>query len=95
MKIKRVLKRLLKDKALGLDRILNKVLILLTLDIFINLTQVISLMFIIRTLSFYLKKSTTLALQKEDKKNYSLLDNYHLIALENALIKIVKKIFTN
>jgi hypothetical protein len=33
MKIKRVLKRLLKDKALGLDEISNEVLTLLTLDI--------------------------------------------------------------
>jgi hypothetical protein len=54
-----------------------------------------SLMFIIRTLSSYLKESTTLALQKEDKKNYSLLGSYHLIALENALMKIVEKILIN
>jgi hypothetical protein len=95
MKIKGVLKRLLRGKALGLDEIPNEVLILLTLDIFINLTQIMSLIFIIKMLSFYLKKFITLALQKEDKKNYSLLDNYHLIALENALVKIVKKILIN
>jgi hypothetical protein len=54
-----------------------------------------SLLFIIRTLSFYLKEFTTLALQKEGKKNYSLLDSYHLISLENTLVKIVKKILIN
>jgi hypothetical protein len=37
MKIKKVLKRLLRGKALGLDEILNEVLTLLTLDISINL----------------------------------------------------------
>jgi hypothetical protein len=95
MKIKRVLKRLLRGKALDLDRIPNEVLILLTLDISTNLTQMISLMFIIKTLSFYLKKFITLALQKESKKNYSLLSSYHLIALKNALVKIVEKILIN
>jgi hypothetical protein len=54
-----------------------------------------SLMFIIRTLSSYLKKFITLALQKEGKKNYSLLGSYHLIALKNALMKIVEKILIN
>jgi hypothetical protein len=62
MKIKKVLKRLLRGKALGLDEILNEVLILLTLDISINLAQMMSLAFIIRTLLFCLKKSITLAL---------------------------------
>jgi hypothetical protein len=37
-KVKRVLKRLLRGKVLGLNGILNEVLILLTLDISINLT---------------------------------------------------------
>jgi hypothetical protein len=54
-----------------------------------------SLMFIIRTLSPYLKEFTTLALQKEDKKNYSLLDSYHLITLENALMKVIENILIN
>jgi hypothetical protein len=62
MKIKRVLKRLLRGKALGLDEILNKVLTLLALDISTNLTQVMSLIFIIKTLSSYLKEFITLAL---------------------------------
>jgi hypothetical protein len=95
MKIKRVLKRLLRGKALDLNKISNKVLILLALDISINLTQTMSLAFITRTLSFYLKKSITLALQKENKKNYFLLGNYHLIALKNILMKIVEKILIN
>jgi hypothetical protein len=62
MKIERVLKRLLRGKALGSDEIPNKVLILLALDISTNLAQMVSLTFIIRTLPSYLKKSTTLAL---------------------------------
>jgi hypothetical protein len=62
MKIKRVLKRLLRGKALDLNEIPNEVLTLLTLDISTNLTQAMSLAFTIRTLSFYLKKSIILAL---------------------------------
>jgi hypothetical protein len=95
MKIKRVLKRLLRGKASSLDEIPNEVLTLLTLDISINLMQMISLIFIIRTLSSYLKEFIILALQKEDKKNYSLLGSYHLIALKNVLMKIVEKILIN
>jgi hypothetical protein len=37
MKIKKILKRLLRGKALGLDRIPNEVLTLLVLDISIDL----------------------------------------------------------
>jgi hypothetical protein len=62
MKIKRILKRLLRGKALSLNEISNEVLILLILEIFIDLTQIVSLAFIIKTLSFYLKKSIILAL---------------------------------
>jgi hypothetical protein len=37
----------------------------------------------------------TLALYKKGKKDYSLLGNYHLIALENILAKVVKKVLMN
>jgi hypothetical protein len=38
MKVKRILKRLLRGKALSLNEILNEVLTLLTLNIFTDLT---------------------------------------------------------
>jgi hypothetical protein len=41
------------------------------------------------------RESTTLALRKEGKKDYSLLGSYHLIALENTLAKVVEKVLTN
>jgi hypothetical protein len=62
MKVKRVLKRLLRGKALGSDEIPNKVLTLLTLDISANLAQAVSSAFIIRTLPSCLKESIILAL---------------------------------
>ena len=39
-----------------------------------------------------LKRRTTVVLQKVKKKNYSLLKNYRLIALENTLEKLLEKI---
>ena len=41
-----------------------------------------------------LKKLFTLILKKKEKKNYLLLNTYRPIALENILVKLVKKILT-
>jgi hypothetical protein len=53
------------------------------------------LAFVVGTLPSCLKKFIILVLQKEGKKNYSLSKSYYLIALKNALAKIVKKILIN
>jgi hypothetical protein len=47
------------------------------------------------TLSKSLKESIIIALRKEGKKDYSLLSSYRLIALENTLTKVVKKVLAN
>ena len=39
-----------------------------------------------------MQKSTTIALYKEGKKNYFILDSYYLIVLENLLAKLIKKV---
>ena len=39
-----------------------------------------------------LKELFTLVLKKKEKKDYLLLDTYRLIALENILVKLAKKI---
>jgi len=36
-----------------------------------------------------------MVLYKEEKKNYSLLNSYRLIALKNTLVKILKKYIAN
>ena len=41
-----------------------------------------------------LKKSFTLILKKEEKKNYLLLNAYRPIVLKNILVKLAKKILT-
>jgi Reverse transcriptase (RNA-dependent DNA polymerase) len=47
------------------------------------------------TLPRSLKESTIIALRKEEKKDYSLLSSYRLIALENSLAKVVEKVLAN
>ena len=42
-----------------------------------------------------LKESTIIILYKDKKKDYFLLSSYRLIALENTIIKVIKKIITN
>ena len=70
-------------------------LTLLASDISADLAQAVSSAFAAGTLPSCLKESTTLALRKEGKKDYSLPGSYRPIALENALAKVVEKILAN
>jgi hypothetical protein len=51
--------------------------------------------FVSSTLPKSYKESTTIALRKEGKKDYSLPRSYRPIALENTLAKVVEKALTN
>jgi hypothetical protein len=90
-----ILKALLIGKASGLDDILNEVLKTLAPEILKGLTHAISKLLIGDTILVRFQELTTLVLHKEDKKDYSLLDNYHLIALKNILAKVIKKVLMN
>jgi len=57
--------------------------------------QGISIAFASGTLLNRLKESTTIALRKEGKRDYSLPSSYRLIALENTLVKVVEKALAN
>jgi hypothetical protein len=59
-----------------------------------SLTRIISGAFASDTLPNRYKELVTIIIYKESKKDYSLLNNYYLIALKNTLIKVVKKILT-
>jgi hypothetical protein len=48
-----------------------------------------------RALPVGYRESTTITLRKEGKKDYSLLNAYRLIALENTLAKVVEKVIAN
>jgi hypothetical protein len=90
-----ILRALSVGKALGLDGIPNKVLKILALEISKGLAHAVSKLLIDDIISVRFRESTTLALRKKDKKDYSLLGSYRLIALENTLAKVVKKVLTN
>jgi hypothetical protein len=93
--MKIILRALLVGKALGLDDILNKVLKILALEISKGLMYIISKLLINNMMLIRFQELTTLALHKEDKKDYSLLGSYRLIVLENILTKVVKKVLMN
>jgi hypothetical protein len=90
-----ILRALLVGKAPDLDDILNKVLKILAPEILKGLTYIVSKLLIGDTMLIRFQESTTLALCKKGKKDYSLLSSYHLIALENTLTKVVEKVLTN
>ena len=60
-----------------------------------DLAEVASYYFTNRIALESLKESITTVLYKEEKKDYSLLGSYRLIALKNTLAKVLKKYITN
>jgi hypothetical protein len=74
------------------DGIPNEILIILSPEILKELIYTISRILIKSILLNRYKELIIIILRKENKKNYSLLSNYRLIALENTLAKVVKKI---
>jgi hypothetical protein len=93
--MKAILRALLIGKASGLNSILNKVLKILALEISKGLTHIVSKLLVGDIMLIRFQESTTLVLHKKGKKDYSLLGSYHLIALENILIKVIKKVLMN
>jgi hypothetical protein len=87
------LKKLLLDKASGLDEIPNEILTALNLKILKGLTYIINKNLVENTLLNCFKKLIIIILRKENKKDYSFSSSYQLIALENTLIKVINKVF--
>jgi len=93
--ISKLIRSLLNRKVLGLNSILNKVLKVAALVIAKNLAEVASYCFASGIILESLKESITVVLCKEGKKDYSLPGSYRLIALENMLVKVLKKYIAN
>ena len=89
----KIINRLLKNRAPGLNSIINKVIYIVTPLILKELAQAV-IKYLIIGFSRELKKLFTLVLRKEEKKNYLLLSAYRFIALENILIKLAEKVLT-
>jgi hypothetical protein len=56
---------------------------------------IISKHFAARTLPVSYRESTTIALRKEGKEDYSIPNSYRPIALENMLAKLIEKVLAN
>jgi hypothetical protein len=93
--ISKLIKSFLNRKALGLDGILNEVFKVVALVIKKDLIEVASYYFTNRIVLKSLKEFITAVLYKEEKKDYSLLGSYRLIALKNTLIKVLEKYVAN
>jgi len=93
--ISKLIRNLLNKKALKLNSIPNKILKVAALIIVKDLIKVASYYFASRIILKSLKKSITIVLYKEKKKDYSLLGSYKLITLKNTLVKILEKHVAN
>ena len=89
--VPKIINRLLSRKTAELDRILNEVLKYITLKIYTDITHRIYIALICSLLSEHFKELIIIILHKENKKDYLLFKSYRLIALENILTKIIKK----
>ena len=90
--LKRKLEKLSNKKALGLDRIVNKVLKKVYKKLVLYLVEVFTA---VVYLGYYLKIKkfiTTVALYKDGKADYSFINSYRPITLENTIVKVYKKL---
>lgn len=93
--IEQLIQKLPNGKAPGPDNIPNEILKIVAPVISERLAQVTSMLLAGGQLPENLKESTTIALRKENKKDYSLPGSYRPIALENTLAKVVEKLLAN
>ena len=90
--LERELEKLPNGKALGLNRIANKVLKEAYKELVLYLIEAFT---VVVHLGYYpkIKKSITIvALCKDGKADYSLINSYCPIALENTIVKVYKKL---
>ena len=90
--LERELEKLFNKKALGLDRIANKVLKEVYKELALYLTEVFTTVVHLRYYPKIRKSITTVALYKDSKADYSLINSYRPIALENTIVKVYKKL---
>ena len=94
-KMARTISRLLNNTVLGLDRILNEALKTYRPLIVLWLVDVAKAYFAI---GYYLRLKramTMFVLYKEGKADYSFLESYCFIVLENTLSKILEKVIAD
>jgi 5-methylcytosine-specific restriction endonuclease McrBC regulatory subunit McrC len=86
------LEKLPNRKALGPDRIANKVLKEVYKELAPYLAEVFTAVAHLRYYPKIRKSTTTVTLRKDGKADYSLTNSYRPIALENTIVKVYKKL---
>ena len=90
--LERELEKLPNRKALGLNRIVNKVLKKAYKELALYLTKVFTIVTHLRYYPKIKKSITTVALYKDGKADYSLINSYRPITLKNTIVKVYKKL---
>ena len=90
--LERELEKFPNKKALGLNRIANKVLKEVYKELVLYLAEVFIAVVHLRYYPKIKKSITTVALCKDGKVDYSLINSYRPITLENTIAKVYKKL---
>ena len=90
--LKRELEKLSNKKALSLNRIANKVLKEVYKELVLYLTEAFTAVVYLKYYSKIGKSITTVALYKDSKADYSFINSYRPITLENTIVKVYKKL---
>ena len=90
--LERELEKLPNGKALGLDKIANKVLKEVYKELAPYLAEVFTVVIYLGYYSKIKKSITIVALYKDGKADYSFINSYRPIALENTIVKVYKKL---
>jgi len=90
--VEQAIHRLPNGKAPGPDNISNEILKVVAPLIKNDLAQAISRCFNGGSTPRTFRESTTIAIRKERKKDYSLPSSYRPIALENTITKLMEKL---
>ena len=90
--LEKELKKLPNKKALGLNRIANKVLKEVYKELAPYLTEAFTAVVHLKYYPKIRKSITTIALHKDNKVDYSFINSYRPITLENTIAKVYKKL---
>ena len=90
--LEKELEKLFNKKALGLNKITNKVLKEVYKELALYLVEVFTIVVYFRYYFKIKKFITIVALYKDSKVDYSLINSYRPITLENTIVKVYKKL---
>ena len=90
--LERELEKLLNKKALGLNRITNKVLKEVYKELALYLAESFTTVVYLKYYCKIRKSITTVTLHKDGKADYFFINSYRSIILKNTIAKVYKKL---